>query len=1800
MKSKLTLLMVALLSVCAFATTWKASEETPVAAGSTLIDDELVTAKTVFETTLKSSAKTIAGEEFTHFIQVRVAAAPTADEPNGTDNGGSTPIILTAKKDMTLKVYYRRQSTSQNEDSGVYASNDGKDLKIVNQTDPATALDGVLTIVEETEDFKYGWVTKEYELAEGNTYTLWGRGTTIQFYGMTYEGKEPPAPVVGEAIDLFVDRGEDIGAKLAAAMETNKYPSKITINLLGGKNYQVVTPIQVNCPLEFSVLIEEILDPTHANEYANIDASALTGPMIQISDDIHPSLLKDNGFYDLGDIIIGNLEIKGLSQQLVYGNKVKALYGNLLLYHSIVEVASGNKTVIDFNGGGVVETLAINNSTIYGNPQHTGQLYSSQSGQKATEAGLEKQTISIINSTLYNIAYSKNVNTHRQANQTWLAYELKNSMIIDCGKQGQFVKGLNGGQSGKNPTWMIDGNSFQWTVDGALTDISANEETADEEEPVTNNVEGVAVFANDITTGDFTFDQCPQNEARIGDPRWLVEVKETFEGKYYLYNVGAKKYWGCANDWGTRASLVDHPEYVTLAQISEGIYTLESQVSNGGTSYYFGGDYMDGNPVNLTITKVDDENYTIANDAGELYGYDGSSTILGKNVAAGDNALWKIISEEEMLASLNTATASAPVDATFLIIDAKFGRNNRNVDAWVVSEDCINKNLVGGNSNKHCAESYHSTFTISQTLSNVPNGVYAFEAQGFYRQDGSDNDNLAQFFINDETAVVPLKTGAENSMADACASFENGLYKIEPLYVEVKDGQITVGIKNEMNPNLWVIWDNFVLTYYGADASLDEVKNAAIIAELAELRTKATELQGQPEVAKVNEGLTNALTETAEVSASSPTEEIHAAIDKLKAAIEAAEASISAKNTLAAMKELIDNTNVYTEEAYNEYYGQWVAKYEEGSLTKAEAAGLQNPFVVTGWHSSITVDNFLLSAWDTNPDFVDAPYYINSWSVEGESDGSDFKVPFFEYWTGDANSLGERTLTATIANLPAGVYDVSALVRVRVKNGAEDAPTGITLQANEGEPVPVTNGTQIGTSQYYLDTFTAQGIVGEDGILKIKFNVAADNNISWLSFKNVKYAFNPIGDAIVLNVEDGKDIVAELATAMETNKFPESITINLAAGGNYAATSSIVANCPITINGDEANPATIDATALAAPMLLISNELVDNLLGDNGFYQLGNIAISNVKVKGLAQQLIYGNKVKAQYGTLSLNNSIIEMAGGNKTVFDFNGGGVVETLAINNSTIYGNPQHTGQLYSSQSGQKATEAGLEKQTISITNSTLYNIAYSKNVNTHRQANQTWLAYELKNSMIIDCGKQGQFVKGLNGGQSGKNPTWMIDGNSFQWTVDGALTDISINEETADEEEPVTNNVEGVAVFADDITTGDFTFDQCPQNEARIGDPRWLVDVVVPMGEPLYVFVGLGNDIAADVANAMETNPYPSKVEIYLGGGGDYQWNSPIQLNCPLEFVLEVPTGGKEVGYANIDASALTGPMIQISNDIHSDLLAENGFYQLGDIKIEGIKVKGLPQQLIYGNKVKAQYGTLSLEHSIIEVASGNKTVFDFNGGGVVEKLAIIGSTIYGNPQHTGQLYSSQSGQKATEAGLEKQTISITNSTLYNIAYSKNVNTHRQANQTWLAYELKNSIIIDCGKQGQFVKGLNGGQSGANPTWMIDGNSFQWTVDGVLTDISANEETADEAEPVTNNVEGVVVFDKDITTGDFTLGECPQKTAKIGDPRWLYGPSVGIENVNAGANNDVWYNLQGVRVVSPAKGVYIKNGKKVVVK
>ena len=309
------------------------------------------------------------------------------------------------------------------------------------------------------------------------------------------------------------------------------------------------------------------------------------------------------------------------------------------------------------------------------------------------------------------------------------------------------------------------------------------------------------------------------------------------DGIYYLRNVTTGKFWGADNKWGTQASLVDEHVYVTLARLNDGRYTMESLVSNGGTDYYLGANlFMDSQPASVTITPKG-EYYTFAIDEGSYIGYDGTSSVLTNSLTAdSENALWEVISEQDMLAeeqaTLAAATVESPVDATFLIKDPGFGRNRRDAwSAWTIS-NTWNYNIGGGADETHpnaCAESWHSTFDLSQVIAEAPKGVYKLTAQGFFRQDGSDYDHLPYFYINDATTEFPERTGTEESMTAAGESFRQGLYEAEPMYIELTDaGTLTVGARLENNTTLWAIWDNFRLTYYGSEATLSDVMPSTI------------------------------------------------------------------------------------------------------------------------------------------------------------------------------------------------------------------------------------------------------------------------------------------------------------------------------------------------------------------------------------------------------------------------------------------------------------------------------------------------------------------------------------------------------------------------------------------------------------------------------------------------------------------------------------------------------------------------------------------------------------------------------------------------------------------------------------------------------------------------------------------------------------------------------------------------------------------------------------------------------------
>lgn len=289
-------------------------------------------------------------------------------------------------------------------------------------------------------------------------------------------------------------------------------------------------------------------------------------------------------------------------------------------------------------------------------------------------------------------------------------------------------------------------------------------------------------------------------------------------GKVFVQNVATGKYLGAGASWGTHAVLNDTGIDYALTTNSDGTKNFDSQVSNGGAKNFLNGEWNDGDAFGWTVSQLSNGNYTISNGSQYLSAGNDNLVVLSDNADE-----WRFITVDERKEALAAATSSAPVDATFLIKGANFNRNDKRNDNWTVSDDCTNRNLSGGNNENNCAESYHSTFTISQVVEDAPAGTYTLTIQGFCRQDGGAAEDAPVFFANEETKAFGPLTGTENSMTDASVSFTSGLYTMEPITVVVaEDGTLTVGVKGT-GTSQWVIWDNFQLKYYGNGGSPDAI-----------------------------------------------------------------------------------------------------------------------------------------------------------------------------------------------------------------------------------------------------------------------------------------------------------------------------------------------------------------------------------------------------------------------------------------------------------------------------------------------------------------------------------------------------------------------------------------------------------------------------------------------------------------------------------------------------------------------------------------------------------------------------------------------------------------------------------------------------------------------------------------------------------------------------------------------------------------------------------------------------------------
>ena len=664
-------------------------------------------------------------------------------------------------------------------------------------------------------------------------------------------------------------------------------------------------------------------------------------------------------------------------------------------------------------------------------------------------------------------------------------------------------------------------------------------------------------------------------------------------------------------------------------------------------------------------------------------------------------------------------------------------------------------------------------------------------------------------------------------------------------------------------------------------------------------------------------------------------------------------------------------------------------------------------------------------------------------------------------------------------------------------------------------------------------------------------------------------------DGVIINgSEIGNYINQHLAA------YPEVTDFTLEGSGKYTIAEGIVAPGKFTLTSVASAPATIDASALTAPFAQLAAIAEDATLSEQGFLVMEKaVAFSNVNITGLGQPLFSSNKQNYLIPELTIDNSLITLTG-NPFVIDFRNGGVVAKLAVSNSTIWAAAATGNSFFTGQSGKKATEAGLEEQIFSFTNSTLSNICSGKNFFTHRQAGQTWLTFEVKNSIFANCGKDN-FLASLNQGQSSPNPKYVVEGNTFLKSVtegegEEAVTELSnINDlqSTNDEAEEIVNPIAGVPFTLANALAGNFKLaSNSQQAKFMIGDPRWLVPYATDAIK-VEVDMAENTDFVKVINDALAISEAPSSITVVFYEAGEYPTTAELNTTSPITFqVQDIEKGEATVvfnhGFTIGGAINFDGVNIKAGDELAAPIftlqpnswkIQANGYSNFGSIKLNNLTVSNLKTHLIQGVK-GIQISEIETKNSQIFMAdkisgSGNTpAIYDFRQGGVVVAWNFVNSTL---DAANNAIFSTAGGEKATAAeGVTMQTLNITSSTIINPV--KKAFQHRQNNQKWLRYILKNSLIFVNGEKTNFVAEMNAGSTGGNPVWQVSGNAFLQDVVGVLTDVSDKQSTGDNDEPVENNVVTTAAIFAGLADGNFDgtlfLSYDSYIPSAVGDPRW----------------------------------------------
>ena len=235
MKKIFTLIAAVAVALSANALDFKVTAA-DIAEGATLVDNEYVTVTTANNTVTPTiianedgtpTPATYAGETFPCYVGVRVTDAPSAANPTGTVHDVNVALVFVAKQNTDVTLYYRIGAT-----------------KSIDCYDQTTGASESIVQTATNPDDDYLCCTGVYKFQAGHTYTVYAKGGTVQFHGLTAAEGTYVAPsslfyanAKAAVVEGFSTMTYGDGVKVALTGNAKKAyggASSITIN---GKKY---------------------------------------------------------------------------------------------------------------------------------------------------------------------------------------------------------------------------------------------------------------------------------------------------------------------------------------------------------------------------------------------------------------------------------------------------------------------------------------------------------------------------------------------------------------------------------------------------------------------------------------------------------------------------------------------------------------------------------------------------------------------------------------------------------------------------------------------------------------------------------------------------------------------------------------------------------------------------------------------------------------------------------------------------------------------------------------------------------------------------------------------------------------------------------------------------------------------------------------------------------------------------------------------------------------------------------------------------------------------------------------------------------------------------------------------------------------------------------------------------------------------------------------------------------------------------------------------------------------------------